>query len=83
MTRQLMRRLDRRNQREISPVYVPLLQRVSDRRYVGEGVPMMIVRFFAWCRDQFFGVPRRQRLQEQSVLAWRVPRSLLRDNRRR
>jgi len=52
-------------------------------RHAQESAPMIIVRFFAWCRAQLFGSPRRRRLQDQSVLAWRVPSSLLQNDRRR
>ncbi|HUN49956.1 MAG TPA: hypothetical protein VMU42_02515 [Candidatus Sulfotelmatobacter sp.] len=42
----------------------------------------MFVRLIRWCRVQFFGPPRAGRREDQSVLAWHVPRDFIQNDRR-
>jgi hypothetical protein len=68
---------------EMPLIYGSLPRRMPQCGRVEEKASMGLMRFFAWCRAQLFGPPRKQQPQEQTVLAWHVPPSLLRDERRR
>jgi hypothetical protein len=43
---------------------------------------MFIIHFINWCRVQLFGQPRRQRPQDQTVLAWRLDGGFIHFDRR-